>query len=256
MRYWSADLHIHTVLSACADLSMGPIDIVKTALAKGLDIIAVTDHNSAENAAAVIGAAKDTPLLVIPGMEVYTREEAHVICLFRTLEDALSFQEVIYEHLPEGEYDGDLLGGQYVCDENENILGENRRFLAFPVDLPVHMVAGFVLDLDGIFYPAHIDRKSNSLLRALGFLPKNLPMTAVEIAQPLPEALQQLGFLRTSPYTIVRSSDAHEISQVGSKTTKLLMEAKSFDELKMALAGENGRRAWPAEAETPCGNCR
>ncbi len=226
---------------------MGPKDIVRVALEKGLDIIAVTDHNSAENAGAVMAAAAGTPLTVIAGIEVYTREEAHVICLFENLDDALVFQEVIYEHLPEGEYDGELMGPQYVCDEHENVLGENRRFLPFPVDLTVHQAAGFVVDLGGIFYPAHIDRKSNSLLHSLGFLPKNLPLAAVEIAKPTAEALLQFGFLRTAGLTLIRSSDAHEINSVGSKTTRFFMEAPTFDELRWAVEKKNGRYAVPED---------
>lgn len=222
---------------------MGPKDIVQAALDHGLDIIAVTDHNSAENVAAVMGAAADTPLLVIPGMEVYTREEAHMICLFAKLSDVLDFQEVIYEHLPEGDYDGDLFGEQYICDKDQNILGENQRFLSFPLNLPVHIVAGFVIDLGGIIYPAHIDRKSNSLLHSLGFLPNTLPLPAVEIARPYAEAVKQLGFLSKSPYTIIRSSDAHDIGQIGEKFTFFNINDLTFTELKMAIEKREGRSA-------------
>jgi 3',5'-nucleoside bisphosphate phosphatase len=243
VRWYKADLHIHTILSACAELSMGPKDIVQAALAHGLDIIAVTDHNSAENVAAVMGAAEQTPLLVIAGMEVYTREEAHMICLFEKLSDALDFQEVIYEHLPEGSYDGDLFGEQYICDKDEHILGESQRFLSFPLNLPVHIVAGFVIDLGGIIYPAHIDRKSNSLLHSLGFLPNNLPLPAVEIARPYTEAIQQLGFLTKSSYSIIRSSDAHDIGQIGEKYTFFKLNELSFNELKMAIEKRDGRFA-------------
>lgn len=243
MRWFKADLHIHTVLSACAELTMGPKDIVRAALARGLDLIAVTDHNSAENVGAVIGAAEGTPLWVVPGMEVYTREEAHMICLFETTEQALAFQEVIYDHLPEGDYDGELLGPQYVCDKDEHVLGENRRFLPFPVALTVHAVAGFVIDLGGIIYPAHIDRKSNSLLHSLGFIPGNLPLHAVEIAKPYDEAIRQLGFLQKSPYSIIRSSDAHDIDQLGGKYTFFKMDDLTFIELKMAIEKRDGRCA-------------
>jgi len=250
VRWFKADLHIHTILSACAELTMGPKDIVRTALERGLDVIAITDHNSMENAAAVIGAARETALFVIPGMEVYTREEAHMICLFEKLADALAFQEVIYDHLPQGEYDGDIFGMQYICDADENIVGESKRFLAFPVDLHVHQVAGFVVDAGGIIYPAHIDRKSNSLLHSLGFIPNNLPLSAVEIVRPYDEAIQQMRFLLKSPYSILRSSDAHDIRQLGEKYTFLHMESLNFSELKMAIEQRDGRRTALSIEET------
>ncbi len=241
MRWYKADLHIHTVLSPCAELSMGPQDIVRQALDNSLDVIAITDHNSAENAAAVIKAAEDKALTVFAGMEVYTREEAHVICLFPNAEADLIFQQVIYEHLAEGENDPDWFGPQYIVDAKENVIGECKRLLAMPTNLHVHQIASFVLDLGGIIFPAHIDRKANSLLRVLGFIPNDLPFDAVEIAQPYDDAVKQIGFLKKSPYAVLRSSDAHMIEQVGTKATFLKMEDISFAELKSALKREKGR---------------
>ena len=101
----TVDLHVHTCLSPCATLDMTPRKIVARALEMKLDMIAVTDHNSAENAGAVISAAADVPLTVLPGFEVTSAEEAHVVCLFGRLEDALAFQEVVYARLQPGEND-------------------------------------------------------------------------------------------------------------------------------------------------------
>lgn len=220
---------------------MGPRDIVKRAVEIGLDIIAITDHNSAQNARAVMDAAKNTNLTVIPGMEVYTREEAHMICLFDTAQHAEEFQEVIYDHLADGENDPDWFGPQYIVDGNENVIGECKKLLAMPTNLHVHHVASFVIDLGGIIYPAHIDRKSNSLLRVLGFIPTNLPLDAVEIAQPFEEASKNIGMLKNSKYSIMRSSDAHMIEQLGTKSTWCYMEAPTFDELSKAIKRTDGR---------------
>lgn len=242
MHWYKADLHIHTVLSPCAELSMGPREIVNKALENKLDIIAITDHNSAENVPAVIKAAKNTTLSVFAGMEVYTHEEAHVICLFDSVKTDFKFQEYIYNHLPTGEYNEPLFGPQIICDENENILGYCNKILALPVDLNINQLAEYVQQLGGILYPAHIDRKANSLLYSLGFIPNNLPVKAVEITQPYDVAVQKHGFLKNTHFSILRSSDAHDISQLGEKYTYFKMRNKSFTELKLALDRQQGRR--------------
>lgn len=241
MRWYKGDLHIHTVLSPCAELTMGPKDIVKTALEHELDIIAITDHNSAENIQGVMDAAQDTNLTVIPGMEVYTREESHVICLFETVERALHFQDVIYDHLPDGENDPDWFGPQYIVDGDENILGECKKLLAMPTALHIGQVANFVIDLDGIIFPAHIDRKANSLLHVLGFIPNNLPFQALEIAKTFEDASAQHGFLKKTPLSLIRSSDAHMIDQLGSKYTWYKMIEPTFEELRKAINQQDGR---------------
>jgi len=221
---------------------MGPRDIVAKALARNLDMIAITDHNSAQNVSSVIDAAKDTALTVIPGMEVHSREEAHLICLFETVEKALNFQDIVYDHLPKEENDPEWFGPQYIVDADENIIGECKKLLAMPTDLHVQELVNFVIDLGGIIYPAHIDRQSNSLLRVLGFIPTNIPFDAVEIAQPYEKAVAQYGFLQNTSYSILRSSDAHMIEHLGEKSTFYYLQAPTFDELRKALNKENGRR--------------
>ncbi|MBN1561567.1 phosphoesterase [candidate division KSB1 bacterium] len=223
-------------------MSMGPINIVRKALACQLDMIAITDHNSAQNVAGVIDAARETTLTVIPGMEVYSREEAHMICLFATIDHAAHFQDVIYDHLPTGNNDPDWYGNQYVVDGQENIVEECQKLLAMPTNLHVHEIVSFVIDLGGIVYPAHIDRRANSMLSALGFIPGNYPLDALEIALPLESAVQRHGFLKSSPFSLIRSSDAHMIEQLGSKVTWFYMQAPTLTELKKALQRQDGRR--------------
>ncbi|HZW04812.1 MAG TPA: PHP domain-containing protein, partial [Anaerolineaceae bacterium] len=91
MKDFRAELHVHTVLSACAEIEMLPPLIVEEALAKGIDVIAITDHNTTGNVAAVQRAALGINLTVLPGMELQTREEVHVLCLFDTLDQAEAF---------------------------------------------------------------------------------------------------------------------------------------------------------------------
>ena len=241
LKWYKADLHIHTVLSACAELSMGPKDIVRKSIEQGLDIIAITDHNSAENAAAVIKAAESTDLLVIPGMEVYSRDEAHLICLFETVGDVLAFQHVIYTALAEGEYDPSMFGEQIICDHDETILGESPRLLSLPVNLNLDQIADYIVEFNGIMIPAHVDRRSHSILRVLSFMPNNLPIHAMEIAHSYEKACLSFSILKSGKYSVIRSSDAHDIDQIGSKYTFFKLEEKSFNEIGRALRQENGR---------------
>ena len=85
------DLHIHSVLSPCGDDDMTPCNIVGMSKLLGLDVIAITDHNSTGNAEAVMKCGQAMGLTVVPGMELETREEVHVLMLFEDLSKANEF---------------------------------------------------------------------------------------------------------------------------------------------------------------------
>ena len=250
MRCYKADLHIHTVLSPCTDLSMGPHHIVKKAVELGLDIIGITDHNSCENAQAVIDVAKDKALTVLPGMEIYTREEAHLICLFESLEADLAFQKIVYDHLPDGENDPDWQGRQLIVDAAENVIGECPKLLSLPTNLQAEAVLNLVSEFGGICYPAHIDRPVNSLLHVLGFIPSNWPIHAVEIAGSLESTTREHRFLKSTNYAVIRSSDSHFIEQLGEACTLFKMEKPTFEEICLAIEKRDGRESLPADDET------
>ena len=236
------DLHIHTVLSSCAELSMGPKDIVHKAVSEGLDMIAITDHNAADNVAAVIGAARNWPLTVIAGMEVSTKEEAHVLCLFEDVDRVMRFQEFIQAGLPEGVNDESFFGSQIICDENEHVLGKCEKLLAFSTRHPFDSVAAKARELGGIVIPAHIDRKSCSLLKAFGFVPQNAAIDALEIQEVKNLETLQMEHIKNSGYPIVTDSDAHDVDRIGSRYTYIYAAEASFVELKAALKGDGGRR--------------
>jgi PHP family Zn ribbon phosphoesterase len=130
LRPYLADLHVHTVLSPCAEVEMIPPLIVKRASELALGIIAITDHNSAENVAAVIEAAESSDLTVLPGMEVHTREEVHLLCLFDSVQQALNWQEFVYAHLPPLRNNENLFGPQFVVDASGDLIRHNERLLA------------------------------------------------------------------------------------------------------------------------------
>lgn len=251
LRWFRGDLHLHTVLSPCSELSMGPRDIVRQALAQGLDFIAVTDHNSAENCAAVLQAASHTALKVFPGVEVSTREEIHMIALFPGLTEVNAFQEYLYDHLQEGVNDPSLWGPQLVVDSEENILAECPRLLGLPLTVGYQRVMAEVVDRGGLIYPAHIDRRANSMVRTLGFLPADLPFKTVELSRRS-DPVEALRRYSGSGLTLLTASDAHEIGQIGTAATWFHLQAVTFAELLLAVQAAEGREIAllpPAAAE-------
>lgn len=242
LKWYKADLHVHTVLSPCAELLMGPKNIIEQALKIGLDILAITDHNAAENVEAVIKIARGTNLTIIPGMEVTTREEAHFICLFPGLPELSRFQEIINKHLPPGENDPEFFGPQYIVNERNEVLGENSRLLILATSMSIKQVVALVHSLNGISYPAHVDRKAYSLLNQLGFVPHDLKLPAMEISWNCNCTQLIKKFPEAQNYPFIRASDAHDVDQMGRGYTAFYMRKPTLDEMMLAIRGENGRK--------------
>ena len=160
---------------------MIPPLIVRQALASGLGLIAITDHNAAANCAAVIQAAEGSGLQVLPGMEVQTAEDVHLLCLFDSVEQALTWQGIVFDHLPDRLNPEEVLGPQYVVDADGGYIRTEERLLLASTDLALEEAIRRVKALGGLPIPAHIDRPSFSLLANLGFVPPGLPVPALEI---------------------------------------------------------------------------
>ncbi|GFP27124.1 PHP domain-containing protein [Candidatus Hakubella thermalkaliphila] len=236
-----ADLHIHTVLSACADYRMAPPLIVRTALQRGLDLIAITDHNSGENAGAVLRAAEGTGLTVLPGMELCTREEVHLVALFPELISLLCWQEEVYEALPHLANDEAVFGVQLVVDERGRFLGKNHRFLFAATDLSLEEAVRRITEIGGFCFPAHVDRPAFGLLTQLGFLPQDLDLPAVEISPRISCQAARERFPSLGSRVIIQASDAHRLEDIGLGMTVFSMAEPSFEELILASVGRDGR---------------
>lgn len=209
-----ADLHIHTALSPCGDRDMTPNNIVNMSRLKGLDIIAITDHNSCENAEACIGAAAGTGLTVIPGMELQTKEDIHVVCLFNSMEKAYAFQEYAYKHLPDIKNRSDIFGEQLLFDKDDNIIGNNDKMLLSSTNVSFDEAFDAVKELDGLFIPAHVDRDSYSVLTSLGFVPDYLDIKLLEYySEDNKKLFIKMGML-LDRYKYIKSSDAHYLHQI------------------------------------------
>ena len=242
LRFFLADLHIHTVLSACAEIEMLPEFILERAQRLGLGLISVTDHNSAENVAAMLAAAEGTGVTVLPGMEVQTREEVHLLCLFDTLEQVTRWQEEVYAHLPPLKNKEDVFGVQVVLNA-EGDLSYNERLLLISTSLSVEEVVQGVRDLNGLCIPAHVDRPAYSIIANLGFIPPALGIVGVEISHLISLKEAQTRFPQLERYSLMASSDAHRLKDMAARTTFKMAEA-TVAEVSLALAGEGGRTVW------------
>ncbi len=234
-----ADLHIHTCLSPCGDLKMSPANIAEKANLQNINILGICDHNSAENVPAVMQAASRYKITVLPGLEVTSQEEIHILALFDELLFALKLQEMIYNNLP-GDNDEDAFGIQVVVNEAGEVLDFNKRLLIGASTLSVNEVVELIHSLNGLAIAAHIDRESFSLISQLGFIPPDLDLDAVEISWRMDtqEAMERFH----PDVSITRSSDAHFPEEIGRATTTFLIEQATTKEIKKALFGQEGRK--------------
>ncbi|MGM0452022.1 MAG: PHP-associated domain-containing protein [Thermodesulfobacteriota bacterium] len=241
LRPYRADTHIHTCLSPCADLSMGPKDIVAQSRKVGLDIIAVCDHNTAENAAAVISAGKSAGLTVLAGMEVCSKEEVHVVALFETPAQAIEMQQIVYDHLP-GQNRPEVWGEQIVAGKANEVLAENDHLLIGATTLDLYAIVDHIHDLNGLCIASHVDRPAYSLIGNLGFIPPDLAIDAIEVSWRIPvnEAEKQVAGI--GGYPCITASDAHFIEDIGRAWTGLELAGPTVAEIRQALSGTAGRR--------------
>ena len=224
-----ADLHLHSCLSPCGDLSMSPGFIARTARERGLKMAALTDHNSALNIPAFAAACAAEGITGIYGLEANTREEAHVLCLFETPEAALALGEFLYPLLPPIPNNPLKMGDQVYVDEEENILGEVEKWLPGGADIGLEELLEEVHSRGGLFIPAHIDRPAYSIPSQLGFLPP-LAYDALEsVTFPTPVPLYP-GAPR-----IIQNSDAHYPGDVAKRYTEFEMNTPGWQGLVETL---------------------
>lgn len=210
----NADFHIHTALSPCGDRDMTPNNIVNMAKLKGLDVIAITDHNTMENAAACIEVSRNANLTVIPGMELQTKEDIHIVCLFNSISEAHSFQDFVYSRLPDLKNNEKIFGEQLIIDAEDNIIGKNDRLLLTSTNISIDDAFYEITKLSGVFIPAHIDKSANGIIANLGFIPDYLDIKTLEY-----RSIEKINnFIKagilSSKYRFIKSSDAHYLQDI------------------------------------------
>ncbi len=240
MKKYRADLHVHTVLSPCAEIEMLPPLIVSEAKIRGIDLIAITDHNASANIVAVQKAALGSGITVLPGMELQTKEEVHVLCLFDTIDQIMEFQKLVDQKLPSIKNRPDFFGEQLIVDEKGDFIRKEERLLITSSTLSLIEAYNYVNDLGGIFIPAHINRKANGLLEILGFVPDDIPIIALEISRHISPPQAKEKFPQINSYEIIQNGDVHRLSEfIG--TTVFEIENPSIGEIKLALKKEANR---------------
>lgn len=240
MKEFAADLHIHSCLSPCASEEMIPPNVINMAKLLGISIISVCDHNCAKNVEAFIKAS-GKEILVIPGMEVQTMEEVHVLCYFKDINSMRIFENFIYRGLPDIKNIPELFGNQYVVDEKGDTVGIEERMLSLSVKYSINEIFRKVKDLGGLFVPAHIDRKSYSIISNLGFIPEDIYPDALEVSK---RTLKERNLMDV-PMDIIKiySSDAHNLLGLAfPPNTFFIMKDLTIDEFFKCIKGEGGRR--------------
>jgi hypothetical protein len=240
-RVYTCDLHNHTCLSPCAQLDMHPRALVQALLARGVDIGAVTDHNASENIIHVMHAARGTGLTVIPGMEVTTREEAHVLALFEDISTVEHFQKIIYKRLAESEGEATDAASQPIINENEEVEGFNRHQLFSATEMPIDELTDRIHYFGGIAIASHIDRSFFSVISQLGAIPRAAHFDALELSSAMGIAGGRRWYPELAEYTFITSSDAHSLDDVGRSCTRMRLESPTLKEIRLALAGQYGR---------------
>lgn len=205
----AVDLHLHSCLSPCGDELMTPNNLMHMAALKGLDIVAVADHNCARNLPAMREVGLACGVCLLPAMELCTREEVHLLSYFPTVEKALAFSEVVYGHLPGIENRPEIFGEQQVMNAEDEVTGTVSKLLIQALDLPLDRLVVMIRAAGGAAVPAHINRGSNGLLNALGFMPPDAGFAAVEVSRGLPLPVRGMGHYRQ-----MHSSDAHRLEDI------------------------------------------
>lgn len=214
---------------------MTPANIVGMAAVKGLDVIAVTDHNSCRNCPAVLKAAEEYGILAIPGMEINTSEEVHAVCLFPTLESALEFDDYVYERLVKFPNNEAVFGKQQLYDGEDNVCGTEPNLLINATEISFDELWDLVRGYDGVMFPAHIEKTANSLLANLGFIPPDSQFQTVEMKD-----LKKLHEVRAAnPYLegcrIISNSDAHYLEHIHEPELTLSVEERSAEAVIQTL---------------------
>lgn len=232
------DLHIHSCLSPCGDDDMTPGNIVGMAAIKGLDVIAVTDHNSCRNCPAVMAFAEQYGVMAIPGMEINTSEEVHAVCLFPTLERALAFDAYVYARLLPVPNREDIFGRQLLINEADEVCGSEPNLLISSADISFDGLWELVRSYDGVMFPAHIEKPANSVIANLGFIPPDSRFKTAELHD-----LKHLHEVRkANPYLescrIISNSDAHYLEHIHEPELTLPVRERSVAAVLAVLGGE------------------
>ena len=228
MTDYYCDLHVHSCLSPCGDDDMTPANIAGMAALNGLGIVALTDHNSSRNCPAFFEAAKRNGIIAIAGMELTTAEDIHVVCLFRTLDDALSFNDFVDGRRPKIKNKPEIFGNQRIMDAEDGIIGEEENLLINAADISLDEAFREVLSRGGVAYPAHIDRPANGIVETLGVFPDEPAFTAYELNDAASEEEYRHRFPILDGLVRAGSSDAHYLWNIAEAKFSIPLDDEPY----------------------------
>lgn len=227
------DIHLHTCLSPCGDISQSPKRVVEKAYEKGLNLIFITDHNTMANAEAAMKTAKHYDNInVYPGMEITTSEEIHTLALFGNTEDAYRVQDTINKNLPDVYYEKEK-SEQILANENDEVEGFYNKSLLSAVDLSLEEILELIHKNNGLVIAAHIDRPSFSVISQFGFIPDNCGFDALEISPNMNiESAKEYYKDYSLKYKFVKGSDSHSLNLIGTTYTEICGKENTFAEFR------------------------
>ncbi len=221
------DFHVHSCLSPCADDDNTPNNLAGMAALCGINIMALTDHNSCKNCPAFFEAAKRNGIIPIAGMELTTSEDIHLVCLFPELSAALEFDKVIDPFRTPFPNRVDIFGYQMIMDGDDNVIGTEKNFLPVATAVDINSAVSLVKKHGGICYPAHIDRQANGIISILGTLPVNPEFSCVEFhSTENREEYTKLYSLENK--RILVGSDTHYLTDIRDENDWLLIDDEPY----------------------------
>ena len=233
---FSYDIHIHSALSPCSTLEMTPNNIINMAQIKKLNIISITDHNCMDNVKPIIKLGIKKDILVVPGIEVTSKEDVHLLCYFKDLVNGLNFSRKIYESLPNIKNNEIIFGEQVLYDEFDSIIGSLDKLLLNSSTYTIGEINELANYYNGIMVPAHIDRKSSGLLGVLGFIPKGLNIGSIEVSSIVQGEKIKSGL---GDLNIIYNSDAHDLGSINEPIYFMNLKELTLKNVIGYLKGEN-----------------
>ncbi|MBQ7836629.1 MAG: PHP domain-containing protein [Clostridia bacterium] len=228
MNKYYYDLHIHSCLSPCGDGDMTPANIAGMAAVKGLQIAALTDHNSTENCPAFFSACRAYGIIPVAGMELTVSEDIHLLCLFRSLESAMDFGREVDKYKIRIKNRPDIFGHQIIMDHEDKVIGEEESLLLNATMLSLDEGTALVKKFGGVCYPAHIDRESNGAVAVLGAFPDWLGYTSYELSATGVKADEEEKNPCIKSLRCVVSSDAHYLWDISEAENYFLLEDEPY----------------------------
>lgn len=212
--FFRYDFHNHSCLSPCGDNDMTPCNIVGMAKILNLDIIALTDHNSCLNCPAAVKLGENSGVTVIPGMELCTAEEIHVVCLLPNTQKALDFSAYVRERIPPVKNREEIFGEQFILSEDDEIIGKEDLLLTTASSIGIYEVPSLIKSFGGAAFPAHINRSSYSVISNLGEITADMGFSCAELTRDANLKEYTERFPDLSGMKIFYNSDAHYLENM------------------------------------------